>query len=244
MSDLWYNLMHPLPNAVMTVIMGVLAVYWLFTLLLGVGVEDLDLGFDFDFDAGDVDLDVDAGDVGGEGGGEGGGDDADTEQEVAGEKSPGFFMKFLNFMNVGRIPFMLVLSTLKLFMWLGSLITTSLVNVTAWGLTSLLILIPIGAVSVFFTKWATHPLVKFFKAIGYKGEEEIDFLGRSGVMLSTIKEGKIGTAELTIGHNPFRLNVKSLDGAELKYGEYIVIMDESEDKKYYLVNKEVSIRNL
>jgi len=249
MSDLWDILIHPLPNAVMTVIMGVLAVYWLFTLLLGVGVEDLDLGFDFDFDAGDVDLDVDAGDVGGEGGGdggsgEGGGDDADTEHDVARDKSPGSFMKFLNFMNVGRVPFMLVLSTLKLFMWLGSLITTSLVSMTSWGLTSLFILIPIGAVSVLFTKWATNPLVKFFKAIGYKGEEEIDFLGRSGVMLSTIKEGKIGTAEFTIGHNPFKLNVKSLDGAELKYGEYVVIMDESEDKKYYLVNKEVSIRNL
>ena len=86
-------------------------------------------------------------------------------------------------------------------------------------------------------------MVKFFKEIGYKGEEEIDFLGRSGKMLSNIKDEKIGTAEFLVENNPIKLNVKSLDGAELEYGDYVVVMDESDDKKYYLVNKEVSIRN-
>ena len=240
MTDLLYNLMHPLPNAVMTVIMAVLVVYWLFVLLLGVGLEDLDLGFDFDVDVdvpevdldADIDLDADT-DV-----------DADADNDVAAEKSPGFFMQFLEFLNVGRVPFMLILSTLKFFIWIGSLITTSLVNVTAWGLYSLLILIPIAVIAIFFTKFATNPMVKSFKEIGYKGEEEIDFLGRSGKMLSNIKDEKIGTAEFLVGKNPIKLSVKSLDGAEIKYGDYVVVMDESDDKKYYLVNKEVSIRNL
>lgn len=234
MTDFLYNLMHPLPNAVMTVIMAVLLVYWLFTFLLGVGLDDLDLGFDFDVDVPEADVpDMDAGV-----------ETADPEHEVAPEKSPGFFIKFLNYMNVGRVPFMLVFSALKFFMWIGSLITTSLVDVTSWGLSSLLILIPIAIVAVFFTKFATNPMVKFFKEIGYRGEEEIDFLGRSGKMLSSIKEGKIGTAEFVIDNNPIKLSVKSLDGAEIKYGDYVVVMDESDDKKYYMVNKEVSLRNV
>jgi hypothetical protein len=168
----------------------------------------------------------------------------DPEHEVAPDKSPGFFIKFLNFVNVGRVPFMLVFSMLKFFMWIGSLITTSVINVTSWGLSSLLILIPIAIIAVFFTKFATNPMVKFFKEIGYRGEEEIDFLGRSGIMLSSIKDEKIGTAEFVIDNNPIKLNVKSLDGAEIKYGDYVVVMDESDDKTYYMVNKEVSIRNL
>jgi hypothetical protein len=226
--------MHPLPNAVMTVIMAVLVVYWLFTFLLGVGLDDLDLGFDFDFDtpeadAPDVDSEVET---------------VDPEHEVAPEKSPGFFIKFLNYMNVGRVPFMLVFSALKFFMWIGTLITTSFVNVTSWGLSSLFILIPIAVIAVFFTKFATNPMVKFFKEIGYKGEEEIDFLGLSGTMLSNIKDDKIGTAEFVIDKNPIKLSVKSLDGAEIKYGDYVVVMDESDDKKYYMVNNELSIRNL
>ena len=237
MADLFYNLMHPLPNAVMTVIMAVLVVYWLFVLLLGVGFEDLDLGFDFDVDAPDAsaevsEVDADA-DV----------DAADSDNEVVAEKSPGFFMKFLNFLNVGRVPFMLILSTFKLISWIGTLITTSLINVTTWGLSSIFILIPIMIIAIFFTKFATNPMVKFFKEIGYKGEEEIDFLGLSGKMLSNIKDEKIGTAEFLIEKNPIKLSVKSIDGAEIKYGDYVVVMDESDDKKYYMVNKEVSIRN-
>jgi hypothetical protein len=221
--------MHPLPNAVMTVIMGVLAVYWLFTFLLGVGLDDVDLGIDVDVDVPDADA--------------AGADTDAAEQDAATENSPGIFMRFLNFVNIGRVPFMLVLSTFKFFVWIGSLITTSLVSVTSWGLSSLFILIPIAVIAVFFTKFATNPMVKFFKEIGYKGEEEIDFLGRSGRMLSTVKGEKIGTAEFVIDSNPIKLSVKSLDGAEIRYGDYVVVMDESEDRKYYLVNKELSIRN-
>lgn len=223
--------MHPLPNAVMTVVMAVLVIYWLFVFLFGVGVDDLDLGFDFDVDVPDADVpDMDA-------------EVVDPEHEVAPEKSPGFFMKFLNFINVGRVPFMLVLSTLKFFMWIGTLVTTSFVNVTSWGLSSLLILIPIFIAGIFFTKFATNPMVRFFNEIGYRGEEAIDFLGRSGKMLSSIKDEKIGVAEFVVDKNPIKLNVKSMDGSEIKYNDYVVIMDESADKKYYLVNKEISIRN-
>ena len=232
--------MHPLPNAVMTVIMGILAVYWLFTLVLGVGLDDLDLGIDFDIDAPEVDtpdVDVD-GDVGAE--------EVDAEHEVAPERSPGFFIRFLQFLNVGRVPFMLVLTVLKFIMWIGTLITTSfvgVVKVASWGVSSLFILIPVAVVSVFFTKFATNPMVRFFKEIGYKGEEEIDFLGRSGKMLSTVKGDKLGTAEFVVEDNPIKLIVKSQDGAEIKYGDFVVVMDESEDKKYYFVIKELSIRN-
>lgn len=236
MTDFLHNLMHPLPNAVMTVIMGILALYWLFVTISGAGLEDLDLGFDFDVDVPDADVpEVDA--------------NTDTsidaaDGDVAPHKEPGIFIKFLNFVNIGKVPFMLIITTLKFFMWIGTLITTSVINVVSWGLWSLLILIPIGIIGIFFTKMATNPMVKFFKEIGYKGEEEIDFLGRSGKMLSNIKDKKIGSAEVIVDKNPIKLNVVSIDGEELKYGDYVIIADESDDKKIYYVSKEISIRNL
>jgi len=218
----------------MTVIMAVLVVYWLFVFFSGAGLDDLDLGFDFDVDIDaaepePADIDV-----------EEGGD----ETEVPQEKSTGFFIKFLSFMNVGKVPFMLILSTLKFFMWVGTLITTSFINVTGWGTLSVLILVPLFFVGLFFTKLSTNPLVKFFKEIGYKGEEAIDFLGRSGKMLSTIKGDKIGCAEFVVDKNPIKLNVRSIDGEEIKYGDYIIVADETDDHKIYLVSKEISIRNL
>ncbi|NDV58922.1 OB-fold-containig protein [Bacteroides sp. 519] len=231
MSEFFYNLMHPLPNAVMTVIMGVLALYWLFTLLSGAGMDDLDLGLNFDVDVdADVDADIDAD------------TDADSDSSLDTDE-PGFFMKFLNFMNVGRVPFMLVLSTLKFFTWIGSLITTQLVNVTTWGAWSLLILLPLLFLAVFFTRWTTNPLVKLFKEIGYRGEEAIDFLGRRGKMISSIQGDKVGCAEVVVDKNPIRLNVRSIDGETISYGDPIIIADETDDQKIYLVSKEISIRN-
>lgn len=237
MSDFLYNLMHPLPNAVMTVIMGVLVLYWLFALFSGAGMDDLDLGFNFDVDV-DSDVDVDT-DVHADTDTE-----ADADSQPDADHEPGFFMKFLNYMNIGRVPFMLVLSTLKFFTWVGSLITTSLVNVASWGAWSLLILLPLFFIAIFFTRWTTNPLVKLFKEIGYRGEEAIDFLGRTGKMVSTIQGGKIGCAEVMVDKNPMRLNVQSIDGEILNYGDYIIIADESDDKKIYLVSKEISIRNM
>lgn len=233
--------MHPLPNAVMTVIMGILFLYWLFAFISGAGFEglDIDVDADIDVDVPDVDTDVYAGtEIDGP---DTAVDSSDTDAHI--DKEPGFFMKFLNFLNVGKVPFMLILSAFKFFLWVGSLITTSLVNVTGWGLWSLLILLPLAFVSLFFTKLSTNPLVKIFKELGYKGEEEIDFIGRSGKMLSSIRDKKIGTAEVIVDKNPMKLNVVSIDGQELKYGEYIIVADESEDKKIYYVSKEMSIRN-
>lgn len=229
MTELLHNLMHPLPNAIMTVIMGIIAVYWLFVFFSGAGLDDLDLGFDFDVDVDTPDTDVDT--------------DTDADASTANDE-PGFFMKCLTFLNVGRVPFMLIFSTLKFFIWIGSLITTRLINVAAWGTWSLFILIPLFFIAIFFTKAATTPMVKFFKAIGYRGEDAIDFLGRSGKMISNIRGDKIGCAEVIVDKNPMRLNVRSIDGSELKYGDYVIIADESEDKKLYLVSKEISIRNL
>jgi len=224
----------------MTVIMGIIVVFWLFTFLSGAGFDALDVDFDLD-----VDADVDVPDVNIYPGTEIDTDvDVDADTDVAADNEPGFFMKFLNFMTVGKVPFMLIISTLKLFMWIGSLVTTSLVNVTGWGLWSLLILLPIGIIGLFCTKLATNPMVKIFKEIGYKGEEAIDFLGRSGKMLSNIKDQKIGTAEFIVDQNPIKLNVISIDGEELRYGDYVLIADESNDKKIYYVSKEISLRNL
>lgn len=223
--------MHPLPNAIMTVIMGVLFLYWLISFLFG-GMElDFDVGFDSHVE---VDLDPSIG--------------FDSRALETGDPThhvePGAFMKFLDFINVGKMPFMVILTIFMFFIWAGSLVITSLFNMALWGKISVLILIPLIVVAIFLTKLATLPLIKVFHAMGYKGEEAIDFLGRSGKMTSTIEGDKIGTAEFVVAGDPIRLNVKSLNGDKIAYGEYITIEDESPDKRFYLVSKELSLRNI
>ncbi|MCD7935255.1 MAG: hypothetical protein LUG98_00175, partial [Tannerellaceae bacterium] len=75
-------------------------------------------------------------------------------------------------------------------------------------------------------------------------EEEVDCLGRSGKMLSHIKGNKIGSAEVIINKNPYKLYVRSIDGEELRYGDRVIIADEAGDKKIYLVSKEMTLDQL
>jgi len=226
MTEILHNLLHPLPNAVMTVIMGILVLYWLFVLISGAGMETFDVDLDVDIDANTPDIDAD-GDI----------DASEADGDISAGKEPGFFVQFMEFMNIGKVPFMLIITTLNFFMWMGALITTSVVNVVPWGAWSISILVPIGIVSLLLTKFATAPMAKFFEGIGYKGEKEIDFFGCAGKMLSNIKGEKVGTAEFLIDKNPIKLNVRSFNGEELKFGDYIIIIEESEDKKIYYVSK-------
>lgn len=214
MDSLIYNLLHPLPNGIMTVIVAILTVFWIFTLLGGL-----------DMDAFDIEADV----------------DTDIDADIA---DPGAFAEFLSFLNIGKVPFMLVITIFMLFIWIGTLTITKVLGGAEWGTISVLLLLPLAFASVFLTKLTTTPMASFFKKIGYKGEEEIDFLGRSGVMTSSISGKKIGTAEFVVEKNPIRLNVQSIDGEELKYGDYIIIVDETPDKKVYLISKEISLRNI
>lgn len=224
-------LLHPLPNAIMTVIMAVLAIYWLFSFLFGVGLDGMD--FDFGFDGG-----VDAG-----------AEMPDVETDVSGKEidshsdhsSESGFVKFLKFVNIGKVPFMLVFSIFKCITWIATLVTTQFIVVESWGWKSVFILIPLFGIGFILTKFATSPMVKFFKEIGFQGEDSIDFLGRSGRMLSTIQNGKIGSAEIFIEKNPMRLNVISLTGEELKYGDPVMVADESDDRKIYYVVREETL---
>jgi len=237
MSEFFYNLVHPLPNAVMSVIMAILLLYWLFAFFSGAGFEDMDFDVDFDADVDvDIDVDVDAHvevnadtdtDI----------DTAEPDRPISTEKSHGFFIRLLQFINIGKVPFMLVFTILNMFIWLGSLITTKIIDLTSWEARSLLILIPLFLLSIFLTKLATMPLARLFKAVGYKGEQEIDFFGRAGKMLSNINGNKIGFAEFVIDSNPIKLNVISMEGEELKYGDKVIIADETKDKKIYYVIK-------
>lgn len=238
MADILHTLFNPLPNAIMTVLVGILALYWLYVMLGGVGFGDLDVGVDFDagvdVDA-NIDVNVGAHDL------DAGHADADSDGDVPEAKTESVFAKFLHYLNVGKVPFMLVLSTFKFITWICTLFTTQFITVEDWGWKSVFILVPMFAIGIPLTRYATKPMANFFKKIGYQGEEEIDFLGRSGKMLSTIKGNKVGCAEVVVERNPMKLNVVSHTGEEIAYGDQVMVTDEADDKKFYYVTKEITL---
>lgn len=209
-------LFDPLPNAIMTVLVGLSAIYWLVTFVSGDFLGDLDVGAPEGLD---VDSDLDG-------------------------AEPSFFSKALEFINVGKVPIMVVISTFKLISWLFTLATSMIWNIGAWGWKSALILLPIFFIAYFLTRWATKPLIKVYKTMGYNGEEAHELIGRTGYMRSNIEGDKLGYAEVVIMKDVIRVLVKSKSQQRIPYNTEVTLVDEADGGKYYWVIPEITVQNV
>jgi hypothetical protein len=225
MSNFFNLLFHPLSNGIMTVLTGITALYWVFTLIAGDFLGDLDF-------APEVDTGIDV--------------SPDTDVDVDGEVSAeqGWFSKAMDYVNVGKVPFMVVYSTFKFIAWIITLVSSVFLGMASWGWKSALILIPVFALAFFVTRFVTKPLVKVYKAMGYNGDESLDLLGRIAKMRSSVTGDKIGAAELVVNNDVIRLNVKSKSGETINYNADVMIADESTDGRFYYVVPEITLNNI
>ncbi len=207
----------------MTILAGLSALYWVFTFLAGDLFGHLDLGVDFD-------TDIDVG--------------ADTGVDVDGSGELSGFEKVMQYINVGKVPFMVVLSVFKFIAWIGTLVSSVALNTFSWGWKSMLLLMPVFIITFFLTRLATRPLVKIYHQMGYNGEEAHDFLGRTAVMRSDISGTRIGNAELSINNDLIRINVQSKDGTVIRYNQDVTIVDEIKARNIYIVEAEVNLNNI
>lgn len=222
MTELLNLLFNPLPNGIMTVLTGMSLLYWVFVLFSGDGI-------DFGFDS-DLDVDTEMGDVN------------DVDSPESGDAS--FFSKAMDFINIGKAPFMVIMTLFKFVGWIITIVSSIVFQIAKWGTWSVLILIPVFILTYFLMHWFTKPLVKFYHNLGYKGEESIDFMGRTGKMKSTISDGKYGSAEFYINGDVIRLNVVSQSGEKINYDETVIIVNETKDKKIFYVKKEYTLNNI
>lgn len=223
MSSITDLLLHPLSNAIMTVLTGVTAIYWITTFFTG-GLFG-DAGVDTDLPVHGADLDTDA-----------------NVEDVAADQS--LFQKALEFVNVGKVPFMVVYSVFKFLAWIITLLSSVLLGLASWGWKSVVILIPVFFVAYLITRYATKPLITVYDAMGYNGEEPQELLGRIARMRSTIYGDTIGSAEVKVQSDIICINVKSKTGQSIAYGTEVMISDESSDRKFYLVVPEITLSNI
>lgn len=228
MTELFNLLFNPIANGIMTILMGMSLLYWLFMFLTGGGIDLFDADLDPTPDIGDVDASHDGAHHG----------DVNTPVE------PSFFDKAMDYINVGKVPIMIIITLFKFIGWIITVISSFFIETSKWGLKSLLILIPVFIITYILMHFLTKPLAKLFKNIGYQGEDTIDFLGRMGEMRGSIQGTQLGSAEFIVAQDPIRLNVISYNGEKINYGDEVIVVDESKDKKTYYVTKEVTIHNI
>lgn len=225
MSGIIDLLFHPLSNAIMTVLTGLTALYWITTFIAGDLFGDAGVDGELDVEGADVDTDV-----------------AGDSDDVAADKP--FLQKALEFVNVGKVPFMMVYSVFKFLAWIITLVSSVVLGLATWGWKSVFILLPVFIIAYVITRYATKPLVKVYHAMGYNGEEPQELIGRIGRMRSTISGDTIGAAEVKIQSDIVRVNVKSKTGESISYDAEVMIAGESADKKFYFVVPEINLSNI
>ncbi|WES96308.1 hypothetical protein P2W68_15795 [Chryseobacterium arthrosphaerae] len=200
-------------NTVLSVLLGLSVIYWLFTILTGL---DIDVGMQSDLDAG--------GDV-----------HAPDGHFHAPEHDPSAWMHFLKFLNLDIVPVTYFLTLSLLVTWLGSLYLNYFFPLPVWA--GILAIFPLMIGGMLLTKIVLKPLNPFFKEINHKGEASYAFLGREGRLKSNIQDDKIGMMEVFIGSDPMTLMVRSKDGSRLEHGTHVMIVDEEPDKRIYYVQR-------
>tara|TARA_R110002072_G_scaffold8496_2_gene43236 strand:- start:335 stop:958 length:624 start_codon:yes stop_codon:yes gene_type:complete len=193
--------------------------------------------FDIDFDV-DIDVDIDADiDTSIEGGNLDFEDVSNTQIEkehiVGKRRKPlKWWQVFLVYFNFVGLPFMFAFTCWIFIWWALTTVTTTITNSydNSFGvLIMLLAFIP----SLFINKIFTMPFKSFFKNFSKEGDLPIDIIGRRGVCLSTIKENKMGSAEIIVEKTPLSIYVKSLNGEQINFRDPILIIKQSTDKNYY-----------
>ncbi|OQY04664.1 MAG: hypothetical protein B6I20_02650 [Bacteroidetes bacterium 4572_117] len=220
-------------NIIPTVLLVFVVLYWLVVLMGLVSMSSIDFDVDTDVDV-DADIHIDA-DV-----------DVDTDLHLdanahvdadigtdIGHGGPGIMLQGLLFFNVGKVPFLILLSFFVIPLWFISLIVNYYLNVDSVAL-SLLFLIPESIVSLFIAKLISTPIAGLFIKIDNETGKPEDFTGIQAVVRIKVEKERDGQIELVRNNSTVILPARSVSG-DINQGTEILIIDYIEDKNYYLV---------
>ncbi|SEC88933.1 hypothetical protein SAMN04489761_3878 [Tenacibaculum sp. MAR_2009_124] len=219
-------------NAPLTILLIALAAYRVFTMILGLDLDfDLDVDIDIDADI-DTDLDIDSTGIDLE-------DVTNIElkkETVTGKKRKPlkWWQVILLYFNFVELPFLFTFTSWIFFWWAITVIGTYLTNSydNSFGV---VIFLSAMLPALILNKIFTTPFKSFFKNLDRKGVENLDLIGRKGILRSNISKNRMGSVKLYVNDDPINVYGKSLNGEEIKSGEEILIIKESPDKKFYFI---------
>jgi len=218
-------------NLIPTVLLIFSLLYWLVVLLGFVNMGSFDVDTDIDLDAdidvhADVDLDVHA-DV-----------DVDAHADIdtdidAGAHGPSFAIQALDFFNIGKVPFMVLLSLVALPLWIIALVVNHY-SLNSSIIISLVLLIPEFIFSLFIAKFFSSQIARVFSKIDEETGRPEDFTGRIAKVRVYVEKDSLGQVEFVRNDTTVLLNARSVE-SKIPEGEQVLIIDFIEKENYYIV---------
>ena len=207
-------------NLPFTLLLGGMVLYWL---MVAVGL--------LDFDADGTPHLSGAGDIA-----HSGGSSALDDVHAATEGIQGGIKSALQFLNIGNVPAMIVLSIMSLSLWTFAMIGNHYFNEGS-GMRALVLLVPNILLTVVLTKILTTPLKRLFLELNREYEEHKPVVGRTCVITTNEVTDKFGQAQIDTSGAPLLLNVRTYGDTILTKGESALIIKEDKENNIYTVAK-------
>lgn len=199
-------------NFILSLLVIIITLYWLIVIFTG-----------FDFDMADADADIDAG--------------TDMSKPEAGNlDGDGFWNGVLKFFYIGELPIIFLITLVVFTMWLINVNITAILGISD-NILGFVVYPPGFIASMLVTKVIGRPFVKLYSMFNHKGEEPIDFIGKTGKVLSPMSDERLGQIEIFVSNDVIKVYAKSIDGESIQYNETVIILEESPDKKFFFVQK-------
>lgn len=195
-------------NFILTVLAILAVIYWIAIIFTGLDVDVADTNLENDI----------------------------TKPDVGQAEGQGFWQSLVDFLYIGELPVMFIVSIIIFSMWLINVNVTALLGIEN-SILGFLIYIPALFISILVTKVIAKPFVKLYAVFNHKGEQEIDFIGKVGRVTSPMSQVRLGQIEIQLAEDVLKVYAKSLENEEILFGETVMILEESVDKKFYLVQK-------
>jgi membrane protein implicated in regulation of membrane protease activity len=199
-------------NFILTLLVILVTLYWLIVIFTG-----------FDFDFAEADAEIDA--------------STDLSKPEAGNpEGDGFWSAMFKFFYIGELPIVFLITLVVFTMWLINVNVTAILGISH-NILGFAVLIPGFVASMLVTKVTARPFVKLYSMFNHKGEEPIDFIGKTGRVLSPMSNDRLGQLEIFVVNDVIKVCAKSIDGEPIQYNETVIILEESPDKKFFFVQK-------
>lgn len=210
MLELFTESFEPI-NLPFTILLIVVAGYWIIGLLGLVDLDALDgVGEGIDADGG-VDLEGDAGDPG------------------------GFMTGVLRVVGASDAPLIFVISLFSIFLWALNLIGNHYFNPTDSGTVSTIIIAIVVVASFILTRLLVRPLRPLMGMLK-NVEKPVEIIGSSGVVKSATIDQGFGTIEVVATQRTLVLNARLSEGNDpLTKGSRILVVSKNTDEETYIV---------
>lgn len=156
--------------------------------------------------------------------------------DLEGVDGAGPFFSLSLFLNIGKVPFGLVISLLVINFWMLSMLVY-LVPIEVDGPLSLLVLVVPLIAAFFVTKLELIPLRMFFKNANMDSEKESQVLGASCQLMCDLAEERLGQARIKRNGASIVINVKAEVEEVFEKGELALVSSKDQEKNIYYIRK-------